>query len=195
MRLVVRDSAPETAFINIAYAPESEPRLLAYIASLSIFGFIPTAAISETGNPNRLQRIVDHINSCSVSLHDLTLDADAVRPPHYNLPFELGLAVAAHRDRGIPYVLVAQAPTLLDQTLSDLKGEDPLVHDGSPLGVFRAMTNAFAQHGAQPADFTRVFRATEREAARLRQSGYSSLYQRVTFDSLRRVAGATASRL
>ena len=49
----------------------------------------------------------------------------------------------------------------LQKSLSDLNGFDPFVHEGTPEGVMRALTNAFVADGPLPAvdDLMDLYRA------------------------------------
>jgi hypothetical protein len=86
----------QRVFINIPYDEPFEPLYLAYITALSAMGFLPRATLGIGGN-RRLDRIASLIESCSYSIHDLSrvqLDRNAPCTPRFNMPFELGLAVA-----------------------------------------------------------------------------------------------------
>ncbi|MEW5825742.1 MAG: hypothetical protein AB1778_02840 [Candidatus Bipolaricaulota bacterium] len=84
--------------------------------------------IPETGQ-GRLQRIAKLLESCSLSIHDLSRQGV---PTRMNMPFELGLAWAIRlRDPQHQVVLMDSRPHRLDKVLSDLKGHDALIHNGS----------------------------------------------------------------
>ena len=86
----------EAVFLNIPYDPLFTRLYLAYITAFSAIGFVPRATLGITGN-RRLDRIASLIESCAYSIHDLSrvqLDRHAPRTPRFNMPFELGLAVA-----------------------------------------------------------------------------------------------------
>src|SRR5580700_220876 len=89
----------EAVFLNIPYDPQFARLYLAYITALSAIGFLPRATLGIAGN-RRLDRIARLIESCAYSVHDLSrvqLDRKAPRTPRFNMPFELGIAVASHR--------------------------------------------------------------------------------------------------
>ena len=86
-----------SAFLNIPYDSAFENLYLAYIAGLSAFGLIPRATVEIPTSQRRLERILNLIQECAYSIHDLSrvqLDVKAPRVPRFNMPFELGLAVA-----------------------------------------------------------------------------------------------------
>jgi hypothetical protein len=111
------------------------------------FGLTPRATIEIPGSQRRLSRIIGLIDQCAYSIHDLsrvTLDRALPRTPRFNMPFELGLAVAKaevvrshHR-----WFLFEAKPHRLNKSLSDLDGTDPYIHANKPSGVLRALMNA-----------------------------------------------------
>jgi hypothetical protein len=92
-----RNAKKQSVFLNVPYDDAFENLFLAYIAGISAFGFIPRAAIEVPYSRQRLERILSIIGECDFSLHDLSrvqLDRKPPRTPRFNMPFELGLAVA-----------------------------------------------------------------------------------------------------
>src|SRR5437588_846032 len=95
---------PLFAFLNIPFDQRFEPLYLALIAGLSGFGLIPQAVLQIPGSQRRLDRLLQLMGTCQYSFHDLSrIELDTHRPktPRFNMPFELGLAVACteHADR------------------------------------------------------------------------------------------------
>jgi len=144
-----------SAFINIPYDDRFENLYLAFIAGLSGFGLIPRATVEIPGSDRRLERIMDLIKGCAFSFHDLSridLDKRSPRTPRFNMPFELGLAVAntkkvrgAHR-----WFVFEEKANRLKKSLSDLDGTDPYIHDGKPDGVLRSLANALSRTNQAP---------------------------------------------
>jgi hypothetical protein len=88
---------PGACFLNIPYDKRFESLYLAYIVGLTAFGFLPRATLGVPRDTRRLERIFNLIQSCEYSVHDLSrieLDRHPPRAPRFNMPFELGLAVA-----------------------------------------------------------------------------------------------------
>jgi hypothetical protein len=80
------------------------------------------------------------------------LDTTDPPTPRFNMPFELGLAVAW--DRLVPgrhtwYVMESRDRRVF-KSLSDLAGTDIYVHDGTPDGVFRELGNALVRQRRHP---------------------------------------------
>jgi hypothetical protein len=128
---------------------------LAYIVSLAAYGLTPRATLEVPGGARRLDRIIELIQSCGYSFHDLSrveLDAAVPPTPRFNMPFELGLAVACDwlaPNRHTWFVMESENRRLL-KSLSDLGGTDVYIHDGNPQGVFREIGNALVRSARQP---------------------------------------------
>src|SRR5436305_11924914 len=100
---VRHDSKPPAAFINLPYARTYEKVYLAFIAGVSGYGLVPTAAVRDPSSRYQLDRIYDLIVNSQYSFHDLSwmsLDNTPPRTPRLNMTFELGLAVAHARTAG-----------------------------------------------------------------------------------------------
>ena len=81
---------------------------------------------------------------CRISIHDLSLVrlGGKERLPRFNMPFELGLAVALSRqDPWYRFFIFEAERYRLSKTLSDLGGHDPEIHHGSPSGVLEGLLN------------------------------------------------------
>jgi hypothetical protein len=151
----VRAKSPETdsiaVFLNIPYDDRFERLYIAYISGLTHLGLRPRATIEIPGGRDRLGKILDLIRSCHYSIHDLSrveLDRNApFATPRFNMPFELGLAVAATRIDSLPenWFVFETKHRRVSKSLSDLAGTDVNVHDGTVDGVMRELGNAFVR--------------------------------------------------
>lgn len=88
-------------------------------------------------------------------MHDLSrveLDEKQPMTPRFNMPFELGLAVAWEKlDPGKHTWFVFEAKLRrVEKSLSDLSGTDVYIHDGKPKGIFRELCSAFVRSQRQP---------------------------------------------
>jgi hypothetical protein len=98
---------------------------------LSAFGLSPRATAELSGSQRRLDRIIHLLQSCRYSFHDLSrVTVDRVPPatPRFNMPFELGLAIAFSQDSKHDWFVFEARPHRLTKSLSDLNGTDPHVH-------------------------------------------------------------------
>ena len=95
-----------------------------------------------------MERILDLLNNCYASIHELSCVGTPVR---FNMPFELGLACALSRIKSThSFILFEKKGYRLDKTLSDMKGYDPFIHNGSMLRVIQCVLNALAVQGNSP---------------------------------------------
>lgn len=189
---------PDTCFLNIPYDKQFENLYLAYIVGLTALGFVPRATLGVPKDARRLERIFSLIQTCRYSVHDLSriqLDRKAPRAPRFNMPFELGLAVAwtALNPRSHSWVgcdAVRHRPL---KSISDLNGTDFHTHQGTVRGVFAALCDAFVVSRRQRPTVPRMMRTY----LRLRQAssdlrkdaGAHDLFQARVFDDLVVAAG------
>src|SRR2546428_12744517 len=181
-----------TAFVNVPYDPDYEKLFIALIAGLSGFGLIPHATLEIPGSERRLTRIMGLLRRCRYSFHDLSrveLDATPPETPRFNMPFELGLAVALRQTlvrRHAWFVLEARAHRL-SKSLSDLGGTDEHVHGGTPRGVLRTLTDALARSRHRPtvAELEQIYADVVKGAAAIKESlRAESLYSARPFKEL-----------
>src|SRR5580693_2766569 len=101
-----RDSAARpSVFLNLPYDARFGSLFLAYVAGVSVLGMSARATLEIPGSTRRLDRILGLIRSCPYSVHDLSrvqLDRKAPVTPRFNMPFELGMAVA-RQDSGVSH--------------------------------------------------------------------------------------------
>jgi hypothetical protein len=179
-------------FLNIPYDQAFEPLYLAYIAGLCAFRLVPRATLQIPGGERRLDRIFDLIGGCRYSFHDLSrVELNLKRPPtpRFNMPFELGLAVAWQRFRepSHTWCVFESRSWRAGKSLSDLSGTDVYVHGGSPAGDFRELCNALvlADHQATVAQMTTIYRGLRRGVQGImRNAGARSAFEARVFADL-----------
>jgi hypothetical protein len=179
----------QRVFINIPYDERFERLYLAYITALSAMGFLPRATLG-IGGSRRLDRIAALIESCSYSVHDLSrvqLDRNVPRTPRFNMPFELGLAVAWARSHPHhKWFVFESVKRRLAKSMSDLDGTDPYIHDGTVRGVVREVCNAFVRPN-QPTvpQMMKMYRDLRRGGPQiLHNAGTASLFTARAFSDL-----------
>jgi hypothetical protein len=176
-------SEGKAVFLNLPYDPQFESLCLAYICGVACFGLVPRATLEIPGD-RRLDRIVDLIQHCPFSLHDLSrvqLDRNKPTTPRFNMPFELGLVVAMTKlvDRRHAWYAFEAIPRRAEKSLSDLAGTDIYLHGGTVRGVLRQVSNAFIRQRRQPAvdEMASVYRYIRRELRTiLKTSGARSIF-------------------
>ncbi len=194
-----RRSPDETAFINLAYVTSNEELYLGLIASLSGFGLTPVAALHDPGSDSQLNRIYRLIEKSSISFHDLSyvsLDPPSPRTPRFNMPFELGLAVAValSANRRHQWFLLDKVAHRAAKSLSDISGVNVQIHDGSAASVLKAVSNALARQSQRPTleQLTAIYSDVAKTAQQLKSEGWSDIFLQSPFKDLRIVAGLSA---
>ena len=199
---VPRSSRDASAFLNIPYDARYGRLYLAFIAGLSAYGLAPRATLEIPGGQRRLDRILELIQECRYSFHDLSrveLDAKRPRTPRFNMPFELGLAVAAQKLawKDQTWFVFESRRYRLSKSLSDLNGTDPYVHGGTVRGVFRELTNAMVRVDHHPTveEMDEIYTELRKALPRImRQAGADSMFGARVFRNLAFV-GARLRRL
>jgi len=194
--------ADDYVFLNLPYDLKFEPLFLAYIAGVSAFGFLPRTPLEIPGGSRRLDNIFDQLRSCRYSIHDLSrvqVGRPAPRTPRFNMPFELGLAVAHQKAGGAHTLFVfEEVAHRLSKSLSDLDGSEVYLHHGKPNGVLAELSNAFIRSDRQPT--IDQMRAIYRELRRakptiLHDSGAKTLFAARPFKDLSTLASALADEV
>jgi hypothetical protein len=197
---VGRSSQAGTAFINLAYVASNEELYLGLLASLAGFGLLPVAAVHDPGSDPQLSRIYRLIEESVISFHDLSyvnLDPPSPRTPRFNMPFELGLAVAIalSANRRHRWFLLEKVPHRAAKSLSDISGTSVQIHDGRAPSVLKAVSNALARHGDRPTlqQLSAIYGDVAAKARLISQEGWTSIFLAAPFKDLRLVATESAA--
>lgn len=123
-------------FVNLPFDDGYEAVLVAAVSTLAALGLRARSVLEVPADgAHRLDRLLDIIADCGASLHDLSwVTLDDGKYPRFNMPFELGLAVAIARRAARPrrFFLLERERHRLARTLSDLGGFDQLVYGQTP---------------------------------------------------------------
>jgi hypothetical protein len=180
-------------FLNIPYDQKFRSLYLAYIAGLVHLGFVPRVTLGLPGGARRLDKIFAEIKGCRYSIHDLSrVGLDRNPPfatPRFNMPFELGLAVAWEKSNPTKHDwFVFEAKSYrVQKSLSDLNGTDPQIHDGQVSGIMRELSNVFRRARNQPTvpEMMTTFNAISRRSAKiLTEAGTTNLFEARVFRDL-----------
>jgi len=194
----------KAVFLNIPYDDRFRRLYFAYISGLIHLGLDPRATIEIPGGQNRLDKILDLIRSCRDSLHDLSrVELDRNPPfttPRFNMPFELGLAVASAKLDSTPHdwFVFETKHRRASKSLSDLSGTDANIHRGTVEGVMRELCNAFVRQSqserASVAEMLKTYRAVSRHAGEIqRRTRARSLFEASVFRLIYSVAQRAAA--
>lgn len=177
-------------FLNFPFDRSYEKNYVALIAAVVCVGRKPRSVLElpEHGQ-GRLSRLFTHIENCRVSIHDLS---NVGTPSRFNMPFELGLTHAFKRYKKLHSIIILEKKRYrLDQTLSDLKGCDPLIHHGKAKGVIECILESLPPRGKNPelVEVYNIWRNLWKYARVLkRKQVNNTLYSRYIFKKL--VSGA-----
>ncbi|MEA2491428.1 MAG: hypothetical protein QOH21_3220 [Acidobacteriota bacterium] len=189
-------------FINMPYVRRYEPVYLAFIAGLAGFGISPSAAVHDPSSQFQLDRTFQLVSNSDYSFHDLSLlSLDRTPPPtpHFNMPFELGLAVATARlkNRNHQWFVFGSDALRLNKALSDLGGVNIRVHDMTPESILRSLLNALDREAPKPsyADLHAIYISVQKAARSIKRELGGSLFDTRPFGDLSYVAIETARAL
>ncbi len=193
--------AATSCFLNIPYDKNFERLFLAYIAGISALGLTPRATLEIPGGTRRLDRILQLIESCRYSIHDLSrvqLDRNPPPAPRFNMPFEAALAVALERmnprSKRVWFIFEA-VPRRLEKSLSDLSGTDVYIHHGKIDGLHRQLNNAFERTGVSVQQMKSIYRDLRRNLPMiLQETGAISVYEASAFRRLVVLSKMSAKR-
>lgn len=139
---------PKAVFLNIPYDEEFHSLYIAYIVGLFQLDLVPHLAPEIPGGDRRLNRIIQLIQSCRYSIHDLSRVELSVVPsatPRFNMPLELGMTITwqiLNPSLHTWFVWESERHRL-QISASDLNGTDAYIHNSTVEGVFRELRNAF----------------------------------------------------
>jgi hypothetical protein len=183
-------------FLNIPYDEQFADLFLAYVSGLAALNLYPRTTLEIAGGERRLDRTFELIQRCRYSVHDLSrVQVDVKRPttPRFNMPFELGLAVAWQRmqPREHTWFVFEAKSHRIEKSLSDLGGTDVYIHHGRPSGLFSELTNAFVRAQRQPSVYQmrHVHVGVRRGLPDImRKAGTRSAFKAQVFERLRLLA-------
>lgn len=185
-----RSNNRQDVFLNVPFDQAYEPLFVALLAALVALGRTPRCVLElpEIGE-GRLNRIFLLVGNCPVSIHDLSRTCVPVR---FNMPFELGLAVALSRARkSHHFVILEKKRYRLQKTLSDMNGFDPGIHNATCKGIISCVLSHLARRDEHisPAQVEKIRRQLWKTVGILKQEhSRTNIYSRAIFNEL--VAGA-----
>jgi hypothetical protein len=135
-----RDRFVSSVFINCPFDETYLPIFEAVVFTVIAAGFRPRSALENIDSGTlRLRKIQGIIAGCRYGIHDLSrveLGAET-RLPRFNMPFELGLDIAAKAFGGKAlkakrFLILDADPYRYQRFISDISGQDIHCHRGLP---------------------------------------------------------------
>lgn len=145
--------ASQSVFINAPYDAKFEDLFLALVVGLRGYGLIPRATIDLPSYGHRIDRILELLNACDFSIHDLSRVAltEGDNPvPKFNMPFELGLAYHHSLKSSHQILIFARNHQQFEASLGDLKGIDIYEHHDDIKALFSCLAQAFVKEENKP---------------------------------------------
>lgn len=144
-------NAADGVFINCPFDADFAPIFDALVFTVLACGFqVRTARELEDGGEARLDKLFRIIEESRYGIHDLSrTELGANGLPRFNMPFELGLFLAARRFGGDAHrskrtLVLDVAAYRYQQFISDLNGIDPQAHGGSVVNAIEIVRNWLA---------------------------------------------------
>jgi hypothetical protein len=158
---MTRASFGNSVFINCPFDDDYWPMLEAVVFTVLACGFQPRSALEELDSGTvRLNKIERIIRACKYGIHDLCRVEPGAQTklPRFNMPFELGLDIAAKTFGGDGlknkrFLILDAAPYRYQRFISDISGQDIHCHDGSPdkaMDIARNWLRAVSRRGNIP---------------------------------------------
>lgn len=148
-RISATEVREQSVFLNVPSDESYEPILLTLMTTIVAGGRLPRAAVGISASQPRLPKIIELLENCRTSVHELTPPAGQHR---FNMPFELGLAcqLSHQKGRAHDFVILETRQYRLHKTLSDLNGHDVLGHNGTQKGTIQAVLDALPRESGGP---------------------------------------------
>ena len=148
-------SPNKLVYINCPFDREYKPFFEAIVFTINACGYLPQCALESPKSVDRLAKMIDLIDLCSFSIHDLSrTELDSNMLPRFNMAFELGMAYGRKYRKGRksgPELLVMDRDLhRFKLCLSDFKGCDVVSHSGNPLEIVALVRNWLSAYEKLP---------------------------------------------
>jgi hypothetical protein len=152
-----RKSYNKSVFINCPFDGQYQPLFRAMVFAVLRAGFYARSALEESDSGEiRLSKIYRIVRECRFGIHDLSRTESESGWPRFNMPFELGLFLAAkffgidEQDRKITLIF-ERKPHSYERFISDIKGQDIEAHENKPTVVVNKIRNWLATNASKRA--------------------------------------------
>jgi hypothetical protein len=147
-----KPAAAKAVFINCPFDDQFKPILRAMVFAIISSGCHPRCALDiSDGADIRVGKIASMIGECDWAIHDLSRVETTGGLPRFNMAMELGLHLGARllgQDRHLrKRALILDAkPHRYDKVLSDISGQDIVVHKNKPDEAIRCVRDWLSSH-------------------------------------------------
>lgn len=182
-----RPKKPEPVFLNIPYDLQFQDLYIAYIVGLTQLGMDVTATLAHP-NQDRLAKIIELIEKCKFSIHDLSRIESSKGIPRFNMPLELGIALYRSTKATHDVYVFESKAFRAQRSTSDINKLDPRIHAGTTQGVMSALLSIFWQPDNTPTvpEMLRSFKAVKAKLPELlKNAGSNSPFEKAVFESLK----------
>lgn len=170
----------DSVFINCPFDAQYSNMLRACVFTIIDSGFVPRCT-REAGDTTglRLDKIVEIIRECRYGIHDLSRVelSSASNLPRFNMPFELGLFLAAKRfgernQKQKRFLVLEKDKYRYQRFISDIAGIDVVPHNNTQKTLVLAIrdwlrTSSRRRNIPQGGDIYRRFRSFQQDIRRV----------------------------
>jgi hypothetical protein len=135
-----------SVFVNCPFDHQYKPLLDALIFAIHDCGFSARIALEDVGGSNRLNKLLDLIETSRYSIHDLS----RIQEPRLNMAFECGLVFGAkhfgtakHKQKDM--LILDADDHQYQRTMSDVSGQDAGIHHNDPDQVIHCVRSFLAR--------------------------------------------------
>lgn len=154
-------------FVNCPFDKKYKKYFNAIIFTVIYCAYNPRCALETSdSSKNRLERILEIIKSCSLSIHDISRTAldQGTKLPRFNMPFELGIVIGAKNFgskslNNYNCLIVESVQYQYQKYLSDIAGHDIPAYDDDIEKLIKAIRNWLNQFELQLTlpGYTKIF--------------------------------------
>jgi hypothetical protein len=142
-----RKSYNKSVFVNCPFDGKYQPLFRAMVFTILRAGYYARSALEESDSGEvRVTKIYRIVAECKFGVHDLSRTQSDSGWPRFNMPFELGIFLAARyfgteeQGKKVCMVLERKAHSY-ERFISDIKGQDVEAHQNDPKRLTHSVRN------------------------------------------------------
>lgn len=142
-------SYSDNVFINCPFTADYSELFRALVFTVADCGLIPRSALERSdSSETRIEKLYRIIGECRYGIHDISVTEPdgSHKLPRFNMPLELGIFLGARRfgarnQRDKACLILDRERYRYQIFCSDLAGQDPKSHGGTPQGAVKCVRN------------------------------------------------------